>query len=493
MNRNKLLVFLLIFVVLVVVFLLLRSTSDDTQSTRQSTPVKVGTEPADISEADRDTYVNTISTLNQRNLDLGKRLARLEEANQDRPQNDAMVDELIAKKVDEQSKVTFDEYKQRFNDLLSFKLPTGSNNSKRYSANPAYQTPTTQVPTDDAEGLGFDSLLYPNTKISGSGKFTSKDNQVTATELQSAATNSQGEQMVLITPYTRVAYTDDKQDPVPVTITGEPIRPEKDQPDKKTATDDKGERIPFYTIPRNATLFSNTTLTALLGIVPNVQGSVIDPIRFKIITGATNLASNGHFIPGIRDIVWSGIAIGNRELSCVRGEVHSVTFTFDDGRVYTQSSTRDGNTTTTNVRQILGYISDTRGVPCLKGQLITNAQDYLTDRIIASGIGSTAEAFAQTQETTVATGDGSTQTFFSGDEGDFIAGRTLSGSLSELTEYLRERQRNAVDLVYLDGGKDVVLHVEDEITIDYLTNGRKLDYANRIPGQSGSNIRASFD
>jgi len=493
MNRNKLLVFLLIFVVLVVVFLLLRSTSDDTQSAKQSQSVNTGNELADISEADRDTYVNTISTLNQRNLDLGKRLAKLEVANQDRPQNDAMVNALIADRVDEQSKATFDEYKQRFNDLLSSKLSIGSKNNKGYSSNPAYQAPATQVSTDDAEGLGFDSLLHPNTKITGSGSFTSKGNQVTATELQSANTNSQGEQMALITPYTRVAYTDDKQDPVPVTITGEPIRPDKNPPGNKAASDDDGERIPFYTIPRNATLFANTTLTALLGIVPNVQGSVIDPIRFKIITGATNLASNGHFIPGIRNIVWSGIAIGNRELSCVRGEVHSVTFTFDDGRIYTQSSTRDGNTSTTNVRQILGYISDTRGVPCLKGQLITNAQDYLTDRIIASGIGSTAEAFSQTQETTVSNGDGSTDTFFTGNEGNFIAGRTLSGSLSELTDYLRERARNAVDLVYLDGGKEVVLHVEDEITIDYLTNGRKLNYANTIPGQSGSNIRASFD
>ena len=173
--------------------------------------------------------------------------------------------------------------------------------------------------------------------------------------------------------------------------------------------------------------------------------------------------------------------------------MHSVTFTFEDGRVYTQSSTRDGSTTTTNIRQMLGYISDTRGVPCLKGQLITNAQDYLTDRIIASGIGATAQAFSETQETTVATGDGSTQTFFTGDEGEFIAGRTLSGSLSELTEYLRERARNAVDLVYLEGGQDVVLHVEDEITIDYITNGRKLDHANTIPGKNGLNNHASFD
>ncbi|MBT3724422.1 MAG: TIGR03752 family integrating conjugative element protein, partial [Gammaproteobacteria bacterium] len=102
----------------------------------------------------------------------------------------------------------------------------------------------------------------------------------------------------------------------------------------------------------------------------------------------------------------------------------------------------------------------------------------------------TADSFAQTQETTTLS-EGVSQTFFSGDQGAFIAASTLSGSLKELTDYLRDRQRNAIDLVYLDGGQDVVLHVEDEITIDYLTKGRKLDYANQIPSQT--TVTSYFD
>jgi len=491
MNRNKLLMFLMILVVLVVIVLLLRAFDDaPTPNALKSSPISSG---KSITDAERDTYVNTISTLNQRNADLEKRIANLERISEEsQPNQEAMVEALVTKKVDEQSKATFDEYKQQFNDFLSSGLPglsgdTGSDSG--YSTPPPKTVTTTNIPNDDAAGLGFDSLLQPGKKILGSKDQAGNSQPLTASELQTA---QGGQTMVVISPFTRVAYTDDKQDSVPVTITGEPIREEKDDP-KKKAADKKGEAIPFYTIPRNATLFENTTLTALLGIVPNVQGSIIDPIRFKIITGAENLASNGHSIPGVENIVWSGIAVGNRELSCVRGEVHSVTFTFEDGRVYTQSSTRDGSTTTTNIRQMLGYISDTRGVPCLKGQLITNAQDYLMDRIIASGIGSTAQAFSETQETTVATGDGSTETFFTGDEGEYIAGRTLAGSLGELTEYLRERSRNAVDLVYLEGGQDVVLHVEDEITIDYITNGRKLDHANQIPGKNSLRIHAAFD
>ena len=476
MNRNKLLLLLVVFIVIAVMWLILKVSSDDNEISRQKDegePVKTERQ---ITDAERDTYVNTIQTMNERNRLLEERMVALEQA-QNNKNSDQMVAELVDQKIDERSRGVFDGYQVKFNSLLN-NFPDLSK-GEPYAANKQFKPNPADVPS----GLGFDSLLNPD-KSKNNSLTANTGNRLTASELK----GFQDEQMITITPFTRVAFSNDDKEPVPVTITGIPMR---DEPDSNTpsrliskkVTDDKGERIPFYTIPRNATLFSNTTLTALLGVVPNEEGSVLDPIRFKLITGPQNLASNGHLIPGIRDIVWSGISIGNREMSCVRGEVHSVTFTFDDGRIYTQSSTRDGDTKTTNIRKILGYISDTRGKPCLTGQLITNAQDYLNDRMIAAGVGATADSFAQTQETTTLS-EGVSQTFFSGDRGEFIAASTLSGSLKELTDYLRDRQRNAIDLVYLDGGQDVVLHVEDEITIDYLTKGRKLDYANQIPTQT---------
>jgi integrating conjugative element protein (TIGR03752 family) len=113
----------------------------------------------------------------------------------------------------------------------------------------------------------------------------------------------------------------------------------------------------------------------------------------------------------------------------------------------------------------------------LAGTLITNAQDYLMDRMLASGAAALASGYSDTQKTTTQHSDGSTSSFFSGEKGDYIAGQTLADSLAELTAYLRERQRNAVDLVYLDAGQDVVLHVESQIEIDYEPEGRKLDHA----------------
>ena len=476
MNRNKLLLLLVVFIVIAVMWLILKVSSDDNNEISTNNIKQAPVAEKQITDAERDTYVNTISTINERNRLLEDRLTALEQSQKNKD-SEEMVAELVDQKIDERSKGVFDGYQEKFNSLIN-SFP-GASQRDAYSKNNQFKPNPADVPA----GLGFDSLLNPGKSNIRNSLTTSPDNRLTATELK----GFQDDQMMTITPFTRVAFSNDDKEPVPVTITGVPMRdePETNSSGKrinKKVTDENGEIIPFYTIPRNATLFRNTTLTALLGIVPNEEGSVLDPIRFKLITGPENLATNGHFIPGIRDIVWSGVAIGNREMSCVRGEVHSVTFTFDDGRVYTQSSTRDGDTKTTNIRKILGYISDTRGKPCLTGELITNAEDYLKDRMIAAGVGATADSFAQTQETTTVS-EGVSQTFFTGDQGEFIAAATLSGSLKELTDYLRDRQRNAVDLVYLDGGQDVVLHVEDEITIDYLTKGRKLDYASQIPTQ----------
>ncbi len=157
--------------------------------------------------------------------------------------------------------------------------------------------------------------------------------------------------------------------------------------------------------------------------------------------------------------------------------MYSVTFTFEDGTIRTISSARSSGDTKAGSKQILGYISDRQGSPCLKGQLITNASDYLRDRVIASSAGALAGALATTQQTTIKRGDGSIEQFFDGSTSKYIGSKALSGGANELTDYLRERARNAVDLVFLEAGQEVVLHVEDQIEIDYEPNGRKLEYA----------------
>jgi len=320
------------------------------------------------------------------------------------------------------------------------------------------------------KGLGFDELPNPSGGVTGQPKMMTAWSTVMPMGTEpSTGKDGKGGVLNWYTDKLKNAKTPTQKSVQPVPASHKSVR----------KTNPKELIVPAYTIPRNATLFDNNTMTALLGVIP-VEGSILDPIRFKLITGQTNMATNGLFIPGVRNIVWSGIAIGNREMACVRGELHSVTFTFEDGTIRTLSTSKSTSATKqTGSKRILGYISDRQGSPCLKGTLITNASDYLKDRMIASGIAATADAYSSTQQTTTIQ-DGVVQSFFSGDEGDYIASKALSGILSESSQYMRERARNAVDLVYLQAGQEVVLHVEESIEIDYDPNGRKLAYANPL-------------
>src|SRR3546814_4055075 len=72
-------------------------------------------------------------------------------------------------------------------------------------------------------------------------------------------------------------------------------------------------------------------MTALIGRVP-IDGTVNDPYPFKVLIGLDNLTANGIDIPDVAGAVVSGTASGDWTLSCVRGQIRSVTFVFQDGR-----------------------------------------------------------------------------------------------------------------------------------------------------------------
>lgn len=237
----------------------------------------------------------------------------------------------------------------------------------------------------------------------------------------------------------------------------------------------KPEPVPIYTIENTATLFSNTTMTALMGVVPNRNNSVKNLMRFKLITGEENIASNGLYLPDVKNIVWTGYLIGNREMECVNATVDTVTFTFQDGTIRTVSKKQSGGGG--QLSDGLGYLSDRWGKPCIRGMLIDNATQYLRDRVIVAGAAAAASAAAATETTTLRDGatDG-TATAVTGDQGDYIAGRMGTAGLTELTDFLRDRMDQAIDVVYLDAGKDVTIHVEDQINIDYDPAGRKLSH-----------------
>ena len=234
---------------------------------------------------------------------------------------------------------------------------------------------------------------------------------------------------------------------------------------------------PVYTIPKNATLVGARAFTALIGRVPvGEEARVTDPYFFKLLIGRDNLAANGHEIPELAYAVASGEAIGDWTLGCVSGDVTSVTFVFADGRVATVPEARDVSGGGAGGRAVrLGGLSDDHGNPCVAGERITNAAAYLGQSAAALTLGAAAEGLAAAQTTAYAGGvAGTAATVVDGDLGRFAAGRGLSGAAEEVARWLRARQAQAYDAVYVAPGARVAVHVDEELKIDYDPAGRLL-------------------
>lgn len=241
---------------------------------------------------------------------------------------------------------------------------------------------------------------------------------------------------------------------------------------------------PLYTVPRNATLIGATGMTALIGRIP-IKGTIEDPFPFKVIVGRENLAANGIEMPGLDGIVFSGKAAGDWTLSCVRGEVVSATYVFADGTIRTLSSddnslSRDkqsSGTGTSNASRTLGWISDRRGIPCVTGTRISNAASYLSGRILASAAEAAAGAFSQSQVTnSISAAQGVATSVITGDAAQYAGGKALAGGATEIGEYLRERAAQSFDVVYVDTGSELAVHIDVALPIDYEPNGRKTQY-----------------
>ncbi|MEW8410591.1 MAG: TIGR03752 family integrating conjugative element protein [Candidatus Thiodiazotropha sp.] len=243
---------------------------------------------------------------------------------------------------------------------------------------------------------------------------------------------------------------------------------------KQALTQELSTVHPVYTVPRNATLIGSTAMTALVGRVP-VQGQVRDPMPFKVITGADNLAANGLTVPGVQGMVWSGTAVGDWTLSCVTGRLDSVTFVFEDGTIRTISGDDRGNQAG-GAEKSLGWISDEQGIPCITGERKTNAPAFLSQRIGVMAIQAAAEAAANAETTSVMSNAGSVTSSVSGDTGHFVLGKTISGGSEEVSKWLLERQSQSFDAVFVPAGIRIAIHVDRELPIDFDTTGRKLTH-----------------
>ena len=240
---------------------------------------------------------------------------------------------------------------------------------------------------------------------------------------------------------------------------------------------------PVYTVPTNSTLMGSIAMTALIGRVP-IDGTVNDPYPFKVLIGPDNLTANGIDIPDVAGAVVSGTASGDWTLSCVRGQIRSVTFVFHDGTIRTvpedggRNSNRQQNSGGGNSTQDgLGWISDPYGIPCVSGERRSNAQQYLGTQALITAAGAGAASLIKSDNGGVAVvnnRDGSIGTV--GISGNEAMGRILAGGVQDMSAWVNKLYGQAFAAVYVRPGAKVAVHIEQPLTIDYDPKGRKVDH-----------------
>ncbi|MDH0639278.1 MULTISPECIES: TIGR03752 family integrating conjugative element protein [Pseudomonas] len=240
------------------------------------------------------------------------------------------------------------------------------------------------------------------------------------------------------------------------------------------------ETTPVYTVPTNSTLMGSIAMTALIGRVP-IDGTVNDPYPFKILIGRDNLTANGIDIPDVAGAVVSGTASGDWTLSCVRGQIRSVTFVFEDGTIRTlpADDERGGNRQTgngNNTQDGLGWISDPHGIPCVSGERRSNAQQYLGSQalITAAGAGVASLIDEGSGQVSYMSSDGTIGTVGIG--ANEAMGRILASGVQDLSAWVNKLYGQAFAAIYVKPGAQVAVHLEHPLTLDYDPAGRRVDH-----------------
>ena len=224
---------------------------------------------------------------------------------------------------------------------------------------------------------------------------------------------------------------------------------------------------PVYTLPKDATLTDGLALTALIGRIP-VEGQTPDPYPVKIYIGRENLLANGHELPEVEGMIFSGLGFGDWNLSCVSARLMSATFIFEDGSIVNHSS----------AGQPLGYISDPSGVPCVAGRFVTNAPAFLSQRVGLAALGAAGSAYAEAQQqrqTSALTG--TTTSNVTGNINKLAAGEAVQSATDEVGQWLLARQKQSFDAVVVNPGAAVSVHLDRSLPLDKSSIIRRLRYA----------------
>ena len=251
-----------------------------------------------------------------------------------------------------------------------------------------------------------------------------------------------------------------------------------------TTTDSKDTATPVYTLPENSTLSGSIAMTALIGRVP-VDGVVNDPYPFKVLIGPDNLTANGIDLPDVAGAVISGTAAGDWTLSCVRGQISSMTFVFNDGRIRTvptpqkltnrQSTGQGSSAQLDKIQGGIGWLSDPYGIPCISGERRSNAEQYLGTKTLITAAGAGVAKLldaGQQNSSTLFSANGTP--VGAGAAGTDAVNTILSGGVKDIGGWVNKLYGQAFAAIYVQPGAQVAVHLDRQLEIDYETLGRKV-------------------
>jgi len=237
--------------------------------------------------------------------------------------------------------------------------------------------------------------------------------------------------------------------------------------------------VPYFTLPDLSALVNSTSLTALIGRV-YIDDEITNPYPFKIVVGRDNLTASGFELPdAIESMIFEGYGVGDWPLSCVRGYLNAATFIFDDGTVRSAYPGDPGSRpeSATVVENAIGYISDPWGNTCVPGRRITDAPAFLAQRTLLAGAEGYASALREQEieRVTFAGPDGAgSSSVVNGDALDFARASAYVGAVRETTDWLRERQQQSFDAIYLPSGGNVTINLQQELRLDLDLDGRRI-------------------
>lgn len=225
--------------------------------------------------------------------------------------------------------------------------------------------------------------------------------------------------------------------------------------------------MPVYTLHRGTMLADAVSMTALMGRIP-LNGQVTDPYPFSMILGRKNLMASGFTLPDVQGAIVTGTVTGDWSLSCVRGVVESIDFIRADGSILSypeELETVDSGFDGSSIKTAdLGFLADPNGNPCLTGERISNAPEYLTTKGLLDAASAAANAVAISQQTISV--DGSTSTSaLTGNAAKNAAAESAAAFTSTVSEFIEARMGSSFDVVYTPPGTKASIHLRKPVTL----------------------------